>query len=123
MIPPPLLVSFSGANYLLNALREEENEDVNSALRDLIERELPPIASAETISVLFGFSTRFVMSMVNKPGKHYRRFQIRTGKKTREIDSPRVALKVIQCWFGYHLSRAIELADPPCQQRGMLTRV
>lgn len=49
--------------------------------------------------------------MSRAPKRYYRVFKIRKGKKTRIIQAPRIALKVIQSWFGTHLSRAITLQD------------
>ncbi|MBF4249174.1 RNA-directed DNA polymerase, partial [Vibrio anguillarum] len=36
------------------------------------------------------------------------------GKKLRTIHSPRVALKVVQKWLGYHLSSAISFDSHVC---------
>ncbi|RKT43003.1 reverse transcriptase (RNA-dependent DNA polymerase) [Thiocapsa rosea] len=49
--------------------------------------------------------------MLNRPQHYYRRFQIRSGKKQRRIDAPRVGLKIIQKWFGHYLARAITMPD------------
>lgn len=113
MNPPPLLVSFAGVKAFKRALQSSDRLGLGQldSFTALAERGLPPAATAEIIAVLFGYSTRFVMSMANKPRKHYREFTIRTGKKERRIDAPRVGLKVIQSWLGHHLSRSIDLAD------------
>lgn len=112
MNPPPLLVSFSTADFFLRAAPHVSSNTATTALfRDLVARQLPPCIDAVSIGVLFGFSTRFVMSMANRPAKHYRHFSIRSGKKKREIDAPRVGLKSIQSWLGHHLSRAVGLPD------------
>jgi retron-type reverse transcriptase len=40
--------------------------------------------------------------------RYYRTFCITKGKKKRTIHSPKVALKVIQKWFGYHLGEKLD---------------
>jgi RNA-directed DNA polymerase len=47
--------------------------------------------------------------MIKHPDRYYRRFSIPKGKRRRYIDAPKVALKVIQTWVGYHLARAVKL--------------
>ena len=59
------------------------------------------------MSVLFGFSTNFIYKLAQQNWKFYRTFTIRKGKKKRTIHAPKVALKVIQKWLGYHLSEAL----------------
>jgi retron-type reverse transcriptase len=49
--------------------------------------------------------------MVARPHRYYRTFTIPKGKKKRRIEAPRVALKVIQKWFGHYLARAIPTPD------------
>jgi RNA-directed DNA polymerase len=80
-------------------------------LEKQIARRLPPVTSLYSLSLLFGFSPRFVMAMVRSPARYYRRFEIQSGRRKRQIHTPMVALKVIQRWFGYHLSHAVELGE------------
>ena len=47
------------------------------------------------------------MALSARPLKYYRIFQISKGSGYRQIESPRVALKVIQSWFGHYLARAL----------------
>lgn len=68
--------------------------------------------SLRTISTLFGVSAEFIGAMSRKPSRYYRTFKIKKGRKTRVITAPRVALKLIQSWFGWHAARAINL--PHC---------
>ena len=65
------------------------------------EQSVPSLASARSLS---GRLSR-------APARYYRVFQLRKGKKKRTISAPKVALKVIQSWFGTHVALAINLPD------------
>lgn len=80
----------------------------------LIERGLPPAVSTRIIAVLFGYSAKFVGSLVNAPQRHYRVFRIPKGRGHRYIYAPRVGLKLIQKWIGFHLERSIEWPSHVC---------
>ncbi|RNC67511.1 MAG: RNA-directed DNA polymerase [Desulfuromonadales bacterium] len=55
--------------------------------------------SAVDISLALGISPRLFTSFTHAPENHYRSFQIgKRGGGTRQIDSPRVFLKTVQCW-------------------------
>jgi retron-type reverse transcriptase len=43
--------------------------------------------------------------------RYYRSFSLSKGSKTRHIDAPKVALKLIQTWFGFHLARTLKLGS------------
>ncbi|MDH1993775.1 reverse transcriptase family protein [Aeromonas caviae] len=107
----PLLVSFNSIEKYLDALQEDKSSVYSGSIKELVDKSYPPIVSVYCLSVLFGYSFGFVYSLLKRPDKFYRNFSINQGKKIRRISSPKVALKVIQKWFGYHLSRAIEF--PP----------
>lgn len=77
---------------------------------DLAGKGLPPATSLETISVLFGYNPGIVRALMVNTAHYYRFFKIRSGKKYRDISSPKVSLKLIQTWAGFHLSR---IALPP----------
>lgn len=111
MNAPPLLVGFSSVESLLTALAEDARFQHEEELKALVQRGLPPAISINVLSVLFGISTNFVRSMYRAPHRYYRRFKIRKGKKTREINAPRVGLKLLQKWIGAHLERAITFPD------------
>lgn len=108
MIPPPLFVSFPSLDRFTSSLDYSDLFELQPPLSELAGRRLPPVASAKSLAVLFGYSTRFVLAMAARPEKYYRVFELIMGQKRRLIESPRVALKVIQTWFGHHLARAIE---------------
>ncbi|EJG2002274.1 TPA: reverse transcriptase family protein [Vibrio parahaemolyticus] len=111
MIAPPLLVSFSDINSYVNSLSEENQALHENNIRSLFDQNLPPIGSISTLSTMFGFSPRFVAMLLSDVSKQYRTFEIRKGKKKRKIQAPKVGLKVIQKWFGHHLSGALVLDD------------
>lgn len=111
MLAPPLLVSYSSIEDYLSALPDDIHEQYEEEIRSLVERGLPPIVSSSCLSILFGFSVKFVNAMRLQNYKYYREFTIRKGKKKRKIQAPRVSLKVIQKWFGYHLGHALTFED------------
>jgi RNA-directed DNA polymerase len=104
---PPLLVSFADEESLSRALDPNTRAEFTEQIAALTLKGLPPLVSARIAGTLFGLSTKFIGAMARNPGRYYRTFTIRSGKKSREINAPRVALKIIQKWLGYHLARAI----------------
>ena len=100
---PPYLLSFQNIDEYIKALGCE-NTDISN-IRKLNDKKLPLVVSAENLAVLFGYSLPFVKYILKSPTKFYRKFLIKKGKKNREIQSPLIALKVIQKWFGYHLDK------------------
>lgn len=111
MNSPPLLVSFTTAEQFLQALPVQAREEFTGQIRFLLERRLPPVVSVRCLATLFGFSPKFVGAMQKGTERYYRTFSIRQGKKKRVIHAPRVALKVIQKWFGHHLAKAVKPSD------------
>lgn len=109
MNTPPRLILFSSLDKYLQALGDDLEEVHLDAIRFLDSKGYPPVVSVRALSVLFGYRSQFVGAMLNRPQRYYRGFQIRSGKKLRHIDAPRVGLKVIQKWFGHYLARAISL--------------
>ncbi len=106
MNAPPLLVQFPDRETFFTVLQDSKEEHVLARLMTL---NLPPVSNLETLSVLFSYSPRFLSSIRKRPSRYYREFSIAKGHRRRMISSPRVALKVIQKWFGHHVARAIEL--------------
>ncbi|MBC3382035.1 RNA-directed DNA polymerase [Serratia fonticola] len=104
----PLLVSFLKVETYIRALPIKQSEQYKDEIITLVEKKLPPVVSPYCLAVLFGYSLEFVHALSKNQHKFYRRFEIRQGRKTRKIDAPKVALKVIQKWFGFHLSSALE---------------
>jgi hypothetical protein len=108
---PPLFVAFASIDEALGAMPERYRLDVEKAMRPLADRGMPPALSVGVVAILFGVSAAFVRAMASRPRRYYRFFQIRKGKKVRQISAPRIGLKLVQSWIGYHLARAIQL--PP----------
>jgi len=109
--PPPLLVSFASVDTLIEALPDRTREECEEEIRHLVSSGLAPAASTITVSTLFGVSAEFVGAMSRAPQRYYRRFTIRKGKKNRQIEAPKVALKLIQRWIGAHLADATTFPD------------
>ena len=112
MKAPPLLVSFSAVEDLVASLPDAVREAHEPEILKLHSAGLPAVISVRAISTLFNISAEFVNAISRTPQRHYRKFQIRKGKKTRDILAPRVALKVIQRWIATHLAASIRL--PSC---------
>ena len=49
--------------------------------------------------------------MARRPDRYYRQFEIRSGAKRRLIQSPKVALKIIQRWIGGNLANSLTYPD------------
>jgi len=111
MIAPPLLVSFTSLDDYLSALSPELKEEFGQEIRDLHSKRFPLVVSSRCLSVLFGFSTKFINAMRLGNERYYREFTIRQGRKKRKIQAPKVALKVIQKWFSHHLSQVLPVED------------
>jgi RNA-directed DNA polymerase len=107
----PLLVSFSSIDKYLEALSEENRAKYRDELQDLFSRSLPPVTSAYCLSILFGYSLKFIYALATEQQKFYRTFSIKQGKKSRRISSPKVALKVIQKWLAYHLDEVTDFSS------------
>ncbi len=111
MIAPPLFVSFTSIEDYLSALDQDLYQQYGEEILKLGKQKLPPVVSRRCLSVLFGYSTSFVSAMSINSRKYYRTFTIRKGNKFREIQAPRVALKTIQKWFGYHLADELHFEE------------
>jgi len=109
MKPPPPLFSFDSDVRFLKAARSLCEPEELDVLDELIDKQLPPVSSVRSLAILSGFSRSFLVSMALRPDRYYRRFTIPKGRGKRTIASPRVALKVIQKWIGFHLSHAVTL--------------
>lgn len=114
-LPHPLLESkyflFSSFVELSRALGEVTHPDELAAATRLDLLGLPPVTSRLALATMFGINPGLVWSFENRPRRHYRSFSIPKGRSTRQIDAPRVALKLIQKWLSVHLSRAFQPAD------------
>lgn len=111
MQAPPFLVSYSNLEEYLYSLSDDTLQQYGGEIASLTSKNLPPVVSRRCLAVLFGYSPKFVGSLIIKTEKYYRVFSIKKGNKSRKIEAPRVALKVIQKWLSEHLSNTLEFED------------
>jgi retron-type reverse transcriptase len=109
--PPPFLVSFSTVEQFLKALPEDVCELYGDAFEDLASKGFPPVVSIRCLATLFGYSPKFTGAMYQRTERYYRTFSIPKGKRRRTIHAPKVALKVIQKWFGFHLAEVVKFDE------------
>lgn len=103
--------ALSSSEEVASALDVPVESDEIKQMRRLASAGLPPVTSVDALAVMFGINPGIIWSFIHRPSRHYRIYEIPKGKSVRKIASPRVGLKVIQSWIGYHLSRAVQL--PP----------
>lgn len=108
MNPPPFLISFGSVEHFLKAIPEDVRELYAQDFQALCEKQLPPVVSIRCLATLFGYSAKFTGALYKRSEKYYRTFTIPKGKKRRTINAPKVALKVIQKWFGFHLAEVVK---------------
>jgi len=109
--PPNFLVSFTDfAAYSKAASTTISPQELEIA-QLLVEKHLPPVTSISSLALLFGYSEQFIGTLEQRTHRYYRHFKIPKGRRFRNISTPRISLKVIQSWFGLHLSRAIRFQD------------
>jgi RNA-directed DNA polymerase len=99
----PLLISYHELESYLKALPEAQRQRYSTEISRLFSNNYPPVVSPYCLAILFGYSLEFVHALCKQKHKYYRTFTIKKGKKVRVIHAPKVALKVIQKWIGYHL--------------------
>lgn len=106
-LPHPLLNSqffvFDSVDELLRALGTSIGDAERAQILALAAAGLPPVSSSATLSIMFGLNPGLVWSLLNRPARHYRSFDIRKGRSVRTIDAPKVALKIIQKWLSVRL--------------------
>lgn len=107
MNPPPFLIAFGSTEHFLKALPEDVHTAYARDLLSLCEKRLPPVVSIRCLATLFGYSAKFTGALYKRSEKYYRTFTIPKGNKRRTIHAPKVALKVIQKWFGFHLAEVV----------------
>ncbi len=92
----------NNAEYIFRAMGEHCNETEKKEIIRLLKLNLPPITSLRALSVMMGLNPGFLRSIIIEPTKYYRVFEIPKGKTTRQIEAPRIALKIIQKWLSVH---------------------
>lgn len=111
MKAPPLLVSYSSLDDYLAALQPDLRQQYGSQVSDLVDKGLPPVVSSHCLGTLFGYTPQFVNAMMARNWRYYRTFKVPKGKGKREITAPKVGLKAIQKWFGFHLAKRLTFGD------------
>ncbi len=114
-LPPPLLESqyflYSSLGELSRALGDAARPEELAEIEKLVLLDLPPVTSRLQLATIFGVNPGLIWSFENRTRKHYRSFFIPKGRTTRQIDAPKVALKIIQKWLSVHLSRGFKPED------------
>jgi len=109
--PPPFLVSFLSVEQFLKALPEDVRTLYGDAFEDLASKGLPPVVSIRCLATLFGYSSKFTGALYQRTERYYRTFSIPKGRKRRTIHAPKIALKVVQKWFGFHLAEVVKFDE------------
>jgi len=106
--PLPLFFSYDSSDQLLEALSEPLQQKYKDEIKRLEACNLPPFVSYAVLSTSMGVSVTLINAIVKNKKNYYRTFTISKGKnkKKRVIEAPKVALKIMQSWFAYHLSRS-----------------
>jgi len=89
---------------LIAALGDAAGGEEVAEIERLSAAGLPPVTSLGALSVMTGFNPGFIWALANRTERYYRVFEIPKGQTTRQIEAPRVALKLIQKWLSYHFS-------------------
>jgi hypothetical protein len=71
----------------------------------LVKLGLLPVTSVMALATMLGLNPGLIWSIRHRPHRYYRSFNIPKGRGFRQIDAPRVLLKVIQKWVSVHLQR------------------
>lgn len=111
METPPPLVLFDSIDRYLKSLDVKTRTEFESEIRRLHDSNLPIVISTRCLAILFGYRPQFLAAIRRRTYRYYNRFEIRKGTKRRQIQAPRVALKLIQKWFGHHLCQAIKFPE------------
>jgi RNA-directed DNA polymerase len=108
-LPQSLLDSrffqFNTFDELSRALGDSWNNEESNEANRLVALGLPPVTSVMALSTMIGLNAGLVWSMRHRPARYYRSFTIPKGRGVRNIDAPRVLLKIIQKWISVHLER------------------
>lgn len=108
-LPQPLLDSqfflFERLDDLLRALGSEVERDEKVEIMRLAQLGLPPATSVLSVATMLGMNPGFVWSLMYKSQRHYRHFTIPKGRGFRQIDAPKVGLKIVQKWLSVQLGR------------------
>lgn len=114
-LPQPLLDSpffqFNSFDELNRALSGVWAPNEADEAKRVIELGLPPVTSVVALATMLGLNPGLIWSIRHRPHRYYRSFNIPKGRGVRQIDAPRVLLKVIQKWISVHLQRVYTAPD------------
>lgn len=98
--------------HLEEILKAEGNASYDAEIVRFRELGLPPIPSEGTLPLFLGISSKTIFSIRIRPRKHYRSFTLKKKDGTsRQIDTPRTYLKVIQWWILDNILSHVKIAD------------
>lgn len=100
-----------GPDELIALLGERCAVDEAGEIVRLFGLGLPPVTSLNALAVMTGYNPGFVWSLVDRPEKYYRVFEIPKGTRRRRIEAPKVALKLVQKWFSVHFEKSWQPLD------------
>ena len=98
---------FSSVNDLIKALENQCSKEELDAAIGLFSAKLPPITSVYALSTMLGVNPGLIWSFQHRTKQYYREFYIKKGQGQREIQAPRVALKLIQKWVSVVLGNTL----------------
>lgn len=97
---------FAGdAEGVISALGEACTTEEAAEIARLVAAGLPPVTSRNALAVMTGYNLGFLWSILDRSHRHYRVFEIPKGRAKRQIEAPKVGLKVIQKWLSVHFER------------------
>jgi len=106
--------SSSTEETILNVLTDElglKPYQVHQAQK-LMHFGFPPIATTKTLSYLLGVSDGIIYTMSKFPENYYRLYSIpKKSGGERQIESPRIILKVVQRWLYLNILIKVKLSD------------
>jgi RNA-directed DNA polymerase len=102
-----LCFTFTTAQEFVDAMGPDIVEEERRLILHLAAIGIPPITSRSALATMLGVNPGLIWSIENNSSKYYREFEIKSGRKVRRIAAPKIALKVIQKWIGYHIARAV----------------
>ena len=103
--------AFSEKDEFLKAVKTVVDETELERVHALIDGGHIPITSKEVLATMLGVNPGIIWSLVNRPGRHYRRFSIPKGKEQRQILAPKIGLKIIQKWISVQLQSRVVFPD------------
>ena len=98
--------------HLEEILRAEQGGFSDKEATYYRERGLPPMPTTGALPLFLGISPKKIFSIRRRPRKHYRSFPLKKKDgSTREIDTPRTYLKVIQWWILDNILNHVVIAE------------